>query len=316
MGSMLSFITLQTVIPFVVTIVCALTWKVVLNSAGNPYTALASDDSLPLSSCTSSKSMDTKPKKKRRGNKSQRKVGKTEPKPPGPEGPSDSGPGLGRAVVNVASKSDPHAVPFPQPIPGSFETGDNADTHGSDAVDDSQGTCTMTTIKKGKRMNASPVLLDPGALVENRTGLEVTSGQRGPVESGVPSSSACSKSMPLATEPRLESPNRRALERIEPCLHSSPSFDTDSSWTRIESHHLRHPEYSGSNGEDVPPIFDDLASSDFGATTTGDSVIIEDAEYDAGNTTEGNDMGNYRRTKAEEYVRECLLFSLFFCTHA
>ncbi|KAF9244195.1 hypothetical protein BU15DRAFT_42187, partial [Melanogaster broomeanus] len=64
-------------------------------------------------------------------------------------------------------------------------------------------------------------------------------------------------------------------------LRSSPSFDTDSSWTRVEPQRQKRPKPARRPDGQALAVSTDFTSSDFGPSTAGDSPVAERVDEDA-----------------------------------
>jgi len=109
-------------------------------------------------------------------------------------------------------------------------------------------------------------------------------------------------------KPSQSQPHPKFLEQDSPRqgearLQSSPSFDADGSWIRVESHRLNYPHSpDGKADVTVVSVSTDPTSSDAGASSAGgDSLAAEDTEEEDTDLAGGNDVYT-RRTLAEKFA--------------
>ncbi|KAL4066101.1 hypothetical protein J3A83DRAFT_356605 [Scleroderma citrinum] len=223
------------------------------------------------------------------------------------EPPRDTDSGLGASSSNVERKSDPVVTAFPQTIPGSFEAQTETSASITSIIQHSSQEPGVATAKRGKKKKAKASTILSGSSVaaadQDEHGEE--SGLR---ESNASSSSAVAKSVFAVSEPISQPqfhPQPKLTDQVtlpqrEPRLRSSPSFDTDGSWTRVISH-CHRPESDGNADMNMMVVSTDFTSSDVGASTAGDSADAENTEEEMGDPTVGSEAETCR-TLAEKLV--------------
>jgi hypothetical protein len=96
------------------------------------------------------------------------------------------------------------------------------------------------------------------------------------------------------------SPKAEQELRTLPIRSSSPSFDTDSSWMRIDTRQTARGANTGSDNQ-ILAITTDMTSSDVGPST-GDSPIAERTDEDESLSPDAGTPGDKRRTLAERLL--------------
>lgn len=214
----------------------------------------------------------------------------------------DAGSGLGATSSKVERKADPVVTSFSQIIPGSLEVQTKASTSASSITQHSSQEPGVAAAKRGKKKRAKASAIPSGSSVAAAD--QDKHGESGPRESSARSGSAVAKSAFAASEhipqpqihPQPKPVKQVTLLECEPSrLRSSPSFDTDSSWTRVELRRLK----PDGNADANVVVATDFTCSDVGASTTGDSTVAENTEEEAGDPTVSTDT---RRTLAEKLV--------------
>lgn len=306
MGSLLSLMTPETLVLAVVTVTCGfLTDRFILSNSttSSPQpTSSGSPQHISAFRVTGSKS-----KKKNRGAPNRRnaagevvggKHSQLEPL-------HDAGSGLGATSSKVERKADPVVTSFSQIIPGGLEVQTKASTSASSITQHSSQEPGVAAAKRGKKKRAKASAIPSGSSVAAAD--QDKHGESGPRESSARSGSAVAKSAFAASEhipqpqihPQPKPVKQVTLLECEPSrLRSSPSFDTDSSWTRVELRRLKQPESDGNADANVV-VATDFTCSDVGAFTAGDSTVAENTEEEAGDPTVRTDT---RRTLAEKFV--------------
>lgn len=299
MGSVVSHAPAETVVVVIVTAACtALAYTFVLRFASaNSGAQLVGTESSQLPSI-----VGTKPKRKKRSARSQTSAGAAEDTE---TDPSSSRSGQPQVVSKMEpSRRDPVTIPPAKVIPGDFEGRIETSTSAGYTAAHSSQEPGVATAKRGKKKNKKANLDGPGsgAPVGDRSVQGVSREQPMLWESNGRSSSAVSKAKSEATkpshqqQPRLLNPDT-SLKR-ESRLQSSPSLDTDGSWTRVASHRLKE---SDGKADVSVAVSTDFTSSDVGASTAGESLVAEITDEDIGDLTDGN-VAETRRTLAEKLV--------------
>ncbi|KAI6098268.1 hypothetical protein EDD16DRAFT_1664371 [Pisolithus croceorrhizus] len=296
MGSVLSHATAETVVVVIVTAACtALAYTFVLRFAPASSGAQLAD--------TESSQLGTKSKRKKRSARSQTSAGAAEDTETDPKSSRSGQP----QVVSKMEPSgrDPVTIQPAKVIPGDFEGRIETSTSTGDAAAHSSQEPGVATAKRGKKKKNKKVNLDglgSGAPVEDRSVQGVSREQLTSWESNGRSSSAVSTAKSEETkpshqqQPRLLNPDT-SLKR-ESRLQSSPSLDTDGSWTRVASHRLKE---SDGKADVSVVVSTDFTISDVGASTAGESLVAEITDEDIGDLTGGN-VAETRRTLAEKLV--------------
>ncbi|KAI6149203.1 hypothetical protein BKA82DRAFT_1001460 [Pisolithus tinctorius] len=300
MGSVLSHTTIETAVVVIVTVACttlAYTFALRFTPAGSG-TQLADAKSSQQPSIAGTKS-----KRKKRGTKSQTDAGAAEEIQSDPKS-SRAGE---RRVVSKAqpSKPDPAVTPSPKVVPGDFETQIETSASAGNAAAHSSQEPDVAKAKRGKKkkLKANLVHPDSGAPIELHSTKGISREQLMLRESDGRSSSAVSTVKSEDTEPNHQQQRERLLNpetslKREPQLQSSPSFDTDGSWTRVGSHSPK--ESDGKAGVSVA-VSTNFTSSDVGASAAGESFVAEIMDEDIGDPTDGN-VAETRRTLAEKLI--------------
>lgn len=218
------------------------------------------------------------------------------------EPPRDAGSGPGATSSKVERKADPVVTSFSQVIPGGLEAQTKASTSASSITKHSSQEPGVAATKRGKKNRSKTSAIPSSSSVAAAD--QDKHGESGPRESNTPLGPAVAKSTAEnIPQPQIH-PQPKPVKKItllecEPSrLRSSPSFDTDSSWTRVELRRLKQPESDGNADANVV-VSTDFTSSDVGASTAGDSTVAENTEEEAGDPTVSIDT---RRTLAEKLV--------------
>ncbi|KAG0698089.1 hypothetical protein DFH29DRAFT_984034 [Suillus ampliporus] len=181
---------------------------------------------------------------------------------------------------------EPTVVPFPRVIPGEFDAVlPSSDDQGLHAKKN-KGKKKKTKQKQKEKvevMGAAP---------------DVASEQLAASQSG---GDTPGTSFDMPSE--MFSPK----EEEEPCSpqirSSSPSFDTDSSWTRIDTRQrtARGPKSTVGSDDQILAITTDMTNSDVGPST-GDSPVAELTDEAASASLAAGTRGDNRRTLAEKLL--------------
>ncbi|KAG1752286.1 uncharacterized protein EDB91DRAFT_1101566 [Suillus paluster] len=173
------------------------------------------------------------------------------------------------------SVPEPTIVPFPHVIPGEFNAVQpSSDDQGFEAKKD------KTKKKQKKKQKQKETGAVPDVASERRT--SQSGGDTPGTSFDIPSG--------------MSSPKEEEKLRSSQIRSSSPSFDTDSSWTRIDTRQ-RTARGVKTTAASVLAITTDMTSSDVGPST-GDSSVAEAASASADAGTRGDN----RRTLAEKLL--------------
>ncbi|KAF8838423.1 hypothetical protein BDN67DRAFT_1070729 [Paxillus ammoniavirescens] len=266
MGSVLSSIS-QTVLA--ATVIGAALYVYTLYT--DPSTRILSGSNLPSRSPTTNNQSTPK------------STPKSKPKKKNKNDSSNTGTGTPLPL----SLPQPLVVPFPRVVPGEFEALQGADV-GEVVVESLQASSKGKKKKrKGDKGGEAATEKGAGRVTEAAT-------EKSFAEKRTPSTSTSSKPQNKAPPPSKSQSQSR--------LRSSPSFDTDGSWTRIEPQRLK-PSKSGTNpNAQTLAISTDVTNSDMGASTAGDSPVTDEAPRARSTNADADADADSRLTLAEKLV--------------
>ncbi|KIK92599.1 hypothetical protein PAXRUDRAFT_146974 [Paxillus rubicundulus Ve08.2h10] len=262
MGSVLSSI-LQTVLA--ATVIGAALYAYTLYSETSTH--ILSGPNLPSQSPTTANDSKSTPKSKP----------KSKPREKKKNNPSNTGAGTSVPLP----LPEPLVVSFPRVIPGEFDVLPRAGV-GEAVAEPLQASKKRNKKRKGNK----------GGGAGTATGTEGTT-ENTPASERTPRSSTSAPSKPQTEVP--------PPSQSQSHLRSSPSFDTDSSWTRIEPQRPK-PSKSGATNQHAQTlaISTDVTSSDMGTSTAGDSPVTDEAPRTHATATDADT--NNRLTLAEKLV--------------
>lgn len=188
---------------------------------------------------------------------------------------------------------EPTVVPFPHIIPGEFDAVLSSPDDQGARPQTNKGTKTKKQTKTKKKQQKKKGTTETGTGMG--TALDDDTPERPSAQPGgdVPRTSIDmpSKVSSLKEEEQL---------RTSPIRSSSPSFDTDSSWMRIDSRQsARGPKTAAGSDDQILAITTDMTSSDVGPST-GDSLIPERMDEDGDGDSAGTP--DKHRTLAERLL--------------
>jgi hypothetical protein len=192
---------------------------------------------------------------------------------------------------------EPTVVPFPHVIPGEFDAVLSSSDDQSVQVKTNEGTKTKTNKKKKTKKEKQKEKEKPKEKVTG-SGLDDASERQ--------SSSLASQSGGDVPRTYIDMPSEMFSPKAEqelrtlPIRSSSPSFDTDSSWMRIDTRQTARGANTGSDNQ-ILAITTDMTSSDVGPST-GDSPIAERTDEDESLSPDAGTPGDKRRTLAERLL--------------
>lgn len=300
MGSVLSHATAETVVVAIVTATCttlAYTFVLRFASASSGAQLAGADSSQPPSV------VGTSSKKKKRSARSQTSAAAAEDTETDPK---SSRSGQPRVVSKTEpSRRDSVTIPPAKVIPGDFEGRIETSTSASYAAAHSSQGPGVATAKRGKKKNKKKAKIDgsdSGAPVGDRAVQGVSHEQLMLWESDGQWNSAVSKAKTGETKPSHQQQPRllHSDTSLKPGsrLQSSPSLDTDGSWTRVASHRLKESDGKADVSVVVSTVF---TSSDVGGSTAGESLAAEITDEDNGDLIDEN-VAETHRTLAEKLV--------------
>ncbi|KAG1841222.1 hypothetical protein DFJ58DRAFT_666642 [Suillus subalutaceus] len=277
----------------------SLEWAVAAGIAGAAaysYLTYSNSDTPP----TSSSSTSEHPTTGRKGTKSKKK--KQTPKNAGVSKPSEKFINTTSSITATSTTTattattatatsahgnpvpEPTVVPFPHVIPGEFDA----------VLSSSEDQSTKTKVKKQtekqkEKQKATGTPLDDDASERQSSSLASQSG------GDVPRTYI---DMPS----EVFSPKAEQELRTLQIRSSSPSFDTDSSWMRIDTRQsARGAKTATGSDNQILAITTDMTSSDVGPST-GDSVFAERTDEDGYASLGAGTPGDKRRTLAERML--------------
>ncbi|KAG2140046.1 hypothetical protein BD769DRAFT_1696519 [Suillus cothurnatus] len=212
----------------------------------------------------------------RKGTKSKKK--KQLPKSTGVSKPTTTATTATATSAHGNPVPEPTVVPFPHVIPGEFDA-------------------TKTNKKKKTKKEKQKEKEKPKEKVTG-SGLDDASERQ--------SSSLASQSGGDVPRTYIDMPSEMFSPKAEqelrtlPIRSSSPSFDTDSSWMRIDTRQTARGANTGSDNQ-ILAITTDMTSSDVGPST-GDSPIAERTDEDESLGPDAGTPGDKRRTLAERLL--------------
>ncbi|KAF9219992.1 hypothetical protein BS17DRAFT_788400 [Gyrodon lividus] len=289
MGSLLSLISPESVVAAIVTAAVVYghllysdsrtgtgTWTWAWAWASPSTGSGANIPAQPASNDGTTKNPKAKPKKKKQSPKTAQLPGA----PPVPKPKPEPEP-----VVVV--------VPFPRVIPGQFEVlpPATATTHEPVAVPSKKGNRKKKRTDNNHNANKG---VGTGLAEEGDDDGSSASPARASRDGDAPDTcSTAQGKAPASTASQDALPSQSRLG-------SSPSFDTDSSWTRIEPERQNPPTSAGESGARMLAVSTDVGSSDF-----GDSPVAERSDDDVAGLETGTRAADDRdspRTLAERLV--------------
>ncbi|KAG1804602.1 hypothetical protein EV424DRAFT_295352 [Suillus variegatus] len=182
---------------------------------------------------------------------------------------------------------EPTVVPFPHVIPGEFDAVSPSSDDQSIQVKKNKATKKKTKTKKEKQKGTGTA---PDVASE-RLSASLASQSGGDVPK-------TSFDMPS----KVFSPKQDEELRTPQIRPSSPSFDTDSSWMRIDTRQTaRGPKTATRSDNQILAITTDMTSSDVGPST-GHSGIAEPTDEDESASLDAGTPGDKRRTLAERLL--------------
>ncbi|KAG2033394.1 hypothetical protein BDR03DRAFT_967712 [Suillus americanus] len=186
---------------------------------------------------------------------------------------------------------EPTVVPFPHVIPGQFDAVLSSSEDQSVQVKTNEGTKKKKTKTKVKKQTEKE---KPKAIA---TGEGVSSERQSSSQSGgdVPRTY-------IDIPSEVFSPKAEQGLRTLQIRSSSPSFDTDSSWMRIDTRQrARGAKTATGSDNQILAITTDMTSSDVGPST-GDSLFAERMDEDGDASLDAGTPGDKRRTLAERLL--------------
>ena len=307
MGSLLSILTPQTLALAIITVTCGpLTYRFILSNSTISGTQLASSASPQQNSAP--KVTGSKSKKKNRGAHNRKNV---EGQVVGRGAPSQTEPprdltasGLGETSSKVERKVDPVITTSPHVIPGDLDVQTNASASASSIAKHGPQEPGVAPAKKGKKKKVKKSAVPSGTVADQDNHEDSR-----PRKSSVPPDLAGADNAFTISEPIPQSqihPQPKHVKQVTlpqsepPRLRSSPSFDTDSSWTRVEFHRPNRPESDGNADAHTVVVSTDLTStSDVGGSIAGDAAVAENTQEETGGPTVRGDV-DARLTLAEK----------------
>ncbi|KAG1719933.1 hypothetical protein EDB19DRAFT_609676 [Suillus lakei] len=190
------------------------------------------------------------------------------------------------AFVHGNPVPEPTVVPFPHVIPGEFDAVLPSSDDQNIQAKKNKGTKKQTKKQKQKTTGAAP------DVASERLSSSMASQSGGDVP-------RTSFDMPS----EMSSPKEEKERHTPQKRSSSPSFDTDSSWTRIDTRQTTARGAKTATGSDdqILAITTDMTSSDVGPST-GDSAFAERTDEDEYASLDAGTTGDNRRTLAEKLL--------------
>lgn len=184
---------------------------------------------------------------------------------------------------------EPTIVPFPHVIPGEFD----AVVPSSDDQQAKKNKATKKTKTKKQKQQKEKGTEGARDVASERVTSSLASQSGGDGDGDVPGTSKALLSE--TTSPKAGSELRTAEIRTW-------SFDTDSSWTRIDTRQgARGAKAATGSDDQIHAISADMTSSDVGPST-GDSLIAERTDEDESPSLGAGTPGDKRRTLAERLL--------------
>ncbi|KAG2136079.1 uncharacterized protein EDB93DRAFT_790708 [Suillus bovinus] len=283
MGSTLSHTSLQ--------------WAIIAGIAGAAtYRYLThSNPGAPSTSTTSER-----PTASKKGTKSKKK--KQTPKHAGVSNPSEKS--VSNTVTSTATTAtsnptatatpahgnpvpEPTVVPFPHVIPGEFDAVLSSSDDQTVQVKRNKKTKAKTKTKKEKQKQK---VVGTAEIAHERLSSSLAAQSDGDVPKA-------SIDMPS----KVSSPKQDQELRTSQIRSSSPSFDTDSSWMRIDTRQTARGAKTARSDNQILAITTDMTSSDVGPST-GHSGIAECTDEDESASLDAGTPGDKPRTLAERLL--------------
>lgn len=299
MGSVLSHATAETVVVAIVTATCTtLVYTFVLRFA-------SASSGAQLAGAVSSQPpsiVGTNSKRKKRGARSQTSAAAAAAAEDTETDPKSSRSGQPQVVSKMEpSRRDPVTIPPAKVIPGDFEGQIETSTSACYTAAHSSQEPGVATAKRGKKKNKKKAKIDGSdsrAPVGDRAVQgEISHEQPMLWESDGQWNSAVSKAKTGESKPGHQLNSDTSL-KPESRLQSSPSLDTDGSWTRVASHRLKESDDKADVSVVVSTAF---TSSDVGGSAAGESLAAEITDEDNCDLIDEN-VAETRRTLAEKLV--------------
>ncbi|KAG1817271.1 uncharacterized protein BJ212DRAFT_1270875 [Suillus subaureus] len=187
---------------------------------------------------------------------------------------------------------EPTVVPFPHVIPGEFDA----------VLSSSEDQSVQVKTKKKKTKTKTKKQTEKQKEKQKVTGTTLDDASERQSSSLASQSSGDVPRTYIDMPSEVFSPKAEQELRTLQIRSSSPSFDTDSSWMRIDTRQrARGAKTATGSDNQILAITTDMTSSDVGPST-GDSVIAERTDEDGDASLDVGIPGDKRRTLAERLL--------------